>query len=268
MRLDIKHDTTYRFGQPMRGVAQSLRLTPSQFEGQTTLDWTVSIDGAMRGAAFRDGAGDWIETAVVMGPVESVVVEVSGTVETTDLNGVLRGHRERIRPTVYLRHTGFTRPDPALRDLAETAVAEAGGDLERAHALANAIGEAIDYTPGRTDPHTTAAEALEAGQGVCQDHAHTLIAAALSLSIPARYVTGYLYAEGGIAEASHAWAELHVPDLGWVGFDASNGVCPNETYVRLGSGYDSVDAAPIRGIAQGAGSETLDVDVSVVESAQ
>ena len=81
-------------------------------------------------------------------------------------------------------------------------------------------------------------------------------------------MTGYLHAEGGIAEASHAWAEIYVKDLGWVGFDASNGVCPDDRYIRLGSGYDAVDAAPIRGVAQGAGAETLVVDVSVIEATQ
>lgn len=268
MRLQIRHDTTYEFHPPMRGVVQSLRLWPSRCEGQVIIDWTVTVDGATRGAAFRDGAGDKIETAVVLGPVESVVVSVAGTVETTDLAGVLRGHREKIKPAAYLRHTGYTKPDSALRDLARSAVDGVTGDLDRAHALCNAVRDAIAYTPGKTEHGTTAAEALAEGHGVCQDHAHALIAAALSLDIPARYVTGYLHAEGGIAEASHAWAELHVPDLGWVGFDPSNGMCPNEHYVRLGSGFDALDAAPIRGVAQGMGTEALKVDVNVVEAAQ
>lgn len=268
MRLEIRHDTTYEFNPPMRGVVQSLRLWPSRFEGQATIEWKVNIEGAVRGAAFRDAAGDHIETAVMLGPVESVVVEVSGIVETTDLSGVLRGHRERISPAAYLRHSHFTKPDSNIRALASDASADAVSDLDRAHALAKAVSDAIAYTPGKTDHTTTAAEALASGHGVCQDHAHALIAAALSLDVPARYVTGYLHAEGGVAEASHAWAELHVPDLGWIGFDPSNGVCPNEHYVRIGSGFDAVDAAPIRGVAQGLGAEALRVDVNVVEAAQ
>lgn len=268
MRLEIRHDTIYEFNPPMRGVAQSLRLWPTQFNGQTVSDWSIRIEGAVRGASFRDAAGDRIETAVVLGPVERVVVEVSGIVETTDLAGVLRGNREAISPLAYLRHTGFTRADTALRDLAAKAVSISGSDLDRAHALSEAVRAAIAYTPGRTEPGTTAAEALAAGEGVCQDHAHALIAAALSLDIPARYVTGYLHADTGKDEASHAWAELFVPDLGWVGFDAANGVCPDENYVRLGSGFDAVDAAPIRGVAQGRGTEALKVDVQVVEASQ
>jgi transglutaminase-like putative cysteine protease len=268
MHLQIQHTTVYKFDPPMHGVAQSLRLWPSQFEGQSVLEWNVDIEGALRGACLRDAAGDWIETAVVLGSVSELAVKVSGRVETTDLSGVLRGHRERIVPAAYLRHTRYTKADTALRDLARDVLAKRGSDLDHAHGLADAIHQAIAYQTGATDPDTTAAEALSAGYGVCQDHAHALIAAALSVDIPARYVTGYLHAEGNIAEASHAWSELYVPNLGWVGFDASNGVCPDDRYVRIGSGFDAVDAAPIRGVAQGVGTEAMHVDVTVADAIQ
>ena len=268
MRLSVSHKTHYKFDQPMRSVTQSLRLWPSPFEGQAVIDWNVEIAGAVRGASFRTGAGDWIETSTVHGPVSEVVVEVTGTVETIDLSGVLKGHRERTPAEAYLRHTRFTRADAALKALAEEATTEDASPLENAHALANAVRDAITYTPGETDTTTTAAEALDAGHGVCQDHAHALIAAALTLDIPARYVVGYLHATGSIAEASHAWAELWVEGLGWVGFDPANGVSPDENYIRIGSGLDAVDAALIRGVASGAGTEALEIDVQVSEAAQ
>ena len=86
-----------------------------------------------------------------------------------------------------------------------------------------------------------AADALADGKGVCQDHAHVLISAARHLGIPARYVSGYLFADqdGKSHEASHAWAELHLPELGWVGFDPANRCCPTDYYIRLGSGLDA-----------------------------
>jgi transglutaminase-like putative cysteine protease len=272
MRLTVRHETVYHFDPPMRGVVQSHRLTPSLFEGQQVIDWSVDVDGAARGAGFRDGAGDWIETVSLLGPVDRMAVIVTGEVETVDLAGVLRGHRESVPPTAYLRPTRATRADMALMELAGDAVAslDAGGTLEKAHALSAAVADAIAYTPGETEHGTTAAEALTLGHGVCQDHAHALIACALSLDIPARYVTGYLLAseETGLHEASHAWAELWVEGLGWVGFDVSNRCCPDERYIRLGSGADATEAAPIRGVAQGAGQERLDVKVTVDQAAQ
>lgn len=268
MRLGVKHKTVYRYEPARRMVIQSLRLTPATTEAQTIVEWTIDVPDGLRGAGFTDGAGDWIETVTVPGPVEELIITVEGVVETQDTTGLLRRHRERVDPIVYLRDTRFTTADDAIRALANEAVSGVEGPLPRAHALMNAVRDRIAYEPGRTDPATTAAEALSAKAGVCQDHAHVMIAAAMCLDIPARYVTGYLHAEGDIAEASHAWAELHVDDLGWVGFDASNGVCPDERYIRVGSGFDALDAAPIRGVSQGVGGEVLDVDVTVIEQAQ
>ncbi|MEO1195974.1 MAG: transglutaminase family protein [Pseudomonadota bacterium] len=270
MRLAVAHKTVYRFDPPMRAVVQSLRLTPSAFEGQQVIDWTVTVQDSERGASFRDGAGDWIETASVPGPVSQVVVDVKGTVETSDLTGVLKGHRELVPPLAYLEHTRATRPDAGVTALAETAVKDIpdSAPLDRAHALCHAVRDAIIYTPGQTEESTTAAEALALGHGVCQDHAHAMIAAAHVLGMPARYVTGYLHAGGPASEASHAWAEVYIDALGWVGFDASNGVSPDENYIRIGSGHDAVQAAPIRGVAQGQGTEALDVELSVTQSQQ
>lgn len=265
MILTVNHVTHYRYDAPMRSAVQSLRLFPTRFAGQRVLDWKVEIPGGTRGGAFRDGAGDRVEGWSVRGPVTALAVSVTGTVETEDTAGVLRGHRETVPPMVYLRDTPATEPDMAIRDLAAGAVAGASDDLDRAHRLASAVRAAVAYRPGVTHAHTSAAEALELREGVCQDHAQVLIAAARSLDLPARYVSGYLYAaeDGTPHEAAHAWAEIHVPDLGWIGFDAANGCCPNELYVRIGSGYDAADAAPIRGIALGAGRESLDVTVAL-----
>ncbi len=270
MRLEVHHRTVYRFDAPMRGVVQSHRLTPARSDSQHIIAWQVEIPGATKGASFRDGAGDLVETVTVRGQVVELAVEVTGTVETSDEAGVLRGHREIVSPLVYLRRAPATRADQVIRDLAGAAVAGAGDALSQGHALSHAVRQAVEYRPGATDASTTAAEALGLGYGVCQDHAHLMIAAALSVDIPARYVAGYLFAEGGgvMAEASHAWAELYVEDLGWVGFDASNEVCPDDRYIRLGSGFDATDAAPIRGVSQGAGVEKLDVEVSVQQAAQ
>lgn len=272
MKLTVSHESVYRFDPPMRGVVQSLRMTPSACENQTAQDWSISVEGATLGAGFRDGAGDWIDTATVLGPVDIVTISVSGTVETRDTGGLLKGHRERIHPRAYLRASHSTKPDVALTELAAQAVSGLPADnvLDHAHALANAVGEAIAYTPGQTQHGTTAAEALAMGQGVCQDHAHALIAVALSVEIPARYVTGYLFssAEDGMDEASHAWAELWIPDLGWVGFDPANRICTNDQYIRIGSGADAHEAAPIRGVSQGGGEEGLDISVSVTQGQQ
>lgn len=264
MLLSVDHVTRYRYDRPVRAVMQSHRLTPSKFDGQKVRDWAVTVTDGIPGGSFRDGAGDRVQGWMVKGPVTGVEVRVTGTVETLDLAGVLRGHREVVPPEVYLVETGPTRADAAVIELAQQAVG-AEGALSMAHRLSELVAEAVSYVPGATQSQTTAAEVLAQGQGVCQDHAHALIACARKLGLPARYVSGYLFAdaEGKSHEAAHAWAEIHVAGLGWVGFDPANRCCPDARYIRLGSGLDAQDAAPIRGVARGGGAESLDVTVAV-----
>lgn len=265
MILSVSHVTLYRYDAPIRGAVQSLRLTPAVCDGQRTLRWQVEVEGGRRGAAFRDGAGDWVENWSVRGPLTEVTVKVSGEVAVTDMAGVLRGHREAIPPEAYLRAVGPTRADAAVVALAAVAAKGAASTLDTAHRLAEEVAGAVAYRPGATEAHTSAAESLALGEGVCQDHAHVMIACARSLGLPARYVCGYLMAgdPGEPAEAAHAWAEIWVEGLGWVGFDAANRCCPDARYIRLGSGFDAQDAAPIRGVAQGRTAEAMDVAVAV-----
>lgn len=84
------------------------------------------------------------------------------------------------------------------------------------------------------------------------------------MGIPARYVSGYLMMDDRIEQdAGHAWAEAHVEGLGWVGFDISNGISPDARYVRVATGRDYSDAAPITGIRYGARDEAMHVKLAV-----
>ena len=264
MWLTVDHVTQYRYAAPVRGVVQSHRLTPSVCDGQRVQSWDVAVSGGQKGGGFRDGAGDWVQGWTVQGPVAEVTVTVRGVVETFDLAGMLKGHRESVPPMAYLANTPATRADAALSALAATARV-AGEPLSTAHSMAEAVAEAIAFAPGATRAATTAAEALALGEGVCQDQAHALIAMARLSRMPARYVSGYLLAdaEGAAHDAAHAWAEIWVEGLGWIGFDPANRCCPDARYIRLGSGMDAQDAAPIRGIARGPGAEEMDVTVRV-----
>lgn len=264
MILTVHHVTTYRYASPVRGVVQSHRLTPSVFDGQKVRNWVVEVSDGLKGGGFRDGAGDWVQSWSVLGPVSEIAVTVKGTVETQDMTGLLRGHKETIPREAYLNDTLPTRVDAALSEIARAAEG-AEGPLDAAHRLSAAIAEAIAYKPGATRAQTTAAEAIALGAGVCQDHAHALIAVARRADLPARYVSGYLLSDddGQPHEAAHAWAEIWVQGLGWIGFDPANACCPDDRYIRLASGLDAQDAAPIRGIARGPGAEILDVSVAV-----
>ncbi len=262
MLIEIQHTTTYRYAAGARYGVQSLRLTPPSFEGQRVLEWQITAPGMETAAVFRDGFGNLVHLAAVRESAEHTIIDAAGTVETIDTSGIIRGTAERVPLRVFLRETPNTMPDDAIRSLAHSL---SGNDpLDRLHDLMQAVRKAVSYEVGATDAHTSAAEALADGRGVCQDHAHLFISAARVMAIPARYVNGYfLSGTDGPAEAHHAWAEAWVGGLGWVGFDPANLICPTEHYVRLAVGLDARSAAPIRGIRRGGANESLDVKVEV-----
>ncbi len=247
-------------------VTQALRLWPAVVEGQYVCDWCVEVDGQRLKSITTDGFANPVATHTADGAVSEVCIEVIGHVDTSDRQGIISGTIERLPTRFFLIETPLTHVDASIRALAEEVAPEAS-DIARLHALCNHVRDRVDYIPGQTDAETTASEALAHGAGVCQDHAHLLVATARVMGYPARYVSGYLCAgaEGGEA-ASHAWAEIFVVDVGWIGFDAANRICPNEFYVRIACGRDYHDAAPVRGVHQGGKSESLEVSVSISES--
>jgi transglutaminase-like putative cysteine protease len=262
MLISIRHVTRYSYAEPVSYTIQSLRLTPASFKGQRVRDWRVRVAGASPQLQFKDGFGNLVHLATINARHQELTIEAGGSVETEDRTGVVAGLPKVTPPRVYLRETEQTKPDSAIRSLA--LLAEGSDQLSRLHVLLSAVRNRVEYVPGATGIHTSAAEALSEGRGVCQDHTHIFISAARTLGIPARYVTGYLVlGERPPSEAHHAWAEAWVEGLGWVGFDIANRVCPTDRYVRLAAGLDAGYAAPIVGSRRGGSEEKLDVSVEV-----
>ena len=270
MRISVRHRTLYRYDRPIDYTIQLLRMTPREHEGQSVLAWEVRVPGRKEPLPVsEDGFGNIVHAHTVNRPHTETAIEIEGEVETSDTHGVVRGSDERLPPAFYLRPTPLTEADAAIRDLAETAAAGKAKPLDRLHALMDAVRARVAYKVGASDATTTAVEALARGEGVCQDHAHLFIAAAQSLGHPARYVSGYLWAGDSDEphEASHAWAEAYIEDLGWVGFDPANGVSSSELYVRTAVGLDYQTAAPVRGLRRGLAAEDMAVEVQIAAAA-
>ncbi len=267
MRLSVRHTTRYRYDKPLANAMQQLRLTPEDGPAQKVVDWSIEAPGIERATTYKDAFGNQVHMVSASGSVEDVEITATGVVETMDTNGVL-GHEldVDVPPRVFTRVTPLTQSNQAIRKLASNAEVE--DKIGGFHALMHAIRDKVDYKIGVTETHASAISALASAEGVCQDHAHIFIAAARSIGVPARYVSGYLLLEEEQAsEAHHAWAEVLIEGLGWTGFDVSNAMCPTDRYVRLTAGLDSRSAAPIRGIRFGGLEENLHVEVDVVQAA-
>lgn len=264
MRLSIRHSTHYHFDTPVVHALQRLRLTPKETQGQEILDWEMEYDNAHPELTYEDQHHNTVTLVSVEEGVQDVTVTCRGTVDTHDHAGVIGRHAGHLPLWSFLGQTEKTRPGPGMRKLANQ-IRDAGDDgIDLLHRLSSSIIERVEYKTGTTSSRTIAEDAYAAAGGVCQDHAHIFIGIARSLGIPARYVSGYLMMNDRIdQEAGHAWAEAYVAELGWVGFDISNGISPDARYVRVATGRDYRDAAPVTGISFGNASTTLEVDVAV-----
>jgi transglutaminase-like putative cysteine protease len=261
LRLKITHRTEYRYDAPVTYALQRIRLMPASGPTQTVLSWALHVAGAREEVRFQDHFGNETRLLSVEGAPQMIAVEAAGEVETRDTSGVYGPHRGFAPLWLFQQPTELTAPGDTIRALVgEIAPGDA---VARLHRLMAAIGERVSYVTGTTDSATPAEQALAAGQGVCQDQAHVFIAAARLLGCPARYVSGYLRMSAVEQAASHAWAEAHLPSLGWVAFDAANGVCPDSGYVRVATGRDYRDASPVSGIRLGQATEHLAVRITV-----
>jgi transglutaminase-like putative cysteine protease len=265
MRLAIRHTTLYRYANPVLRGLQRLRLTPKATQGQQILNWSVEYEGAHEELSYEDQNCNPVTLISIEPGTRELRVVCSGVVQTGDNAGVIGNHAGHLPLWGFLGHTPLTRPGPRIRQLAAAAGRSSGdGTLAVLHKLSGCIAEQVEYVTGATGVDTTAEEAVVSGRGVCQDHTHIFIAAARQLEIPARYVSGYLLMDDRVEQsATHAWAEAYIETLGWVGFDISNGISPDPRYVRLATGRDYRDAAPVTGMSLGAGSEELIVTLAV-----
>ncbi len=260
--VSIAHVTRYKLSAPASYSIQALRLTPPSFDGQQVVSWSIEMPYIEEAVRFRDSYGNMSHLVAIPEPHEEVTIVARGTVETRDRAGFARGLIEIAPSRVYMRDTPKTLADAAIKELCRDIAVE--DPIERMHVLMGLVHERVEYVIGATHAHTSAAEALKDGKGVCQDHAHIFIAAARSMGLPARYVNGYfLTSSDEPAEAHHAWAEVWIKGLGWLGFDPANKFCPTDRYVRLACGLDAGSAAPVRGTRRGIGEEELDVKVEV-----
>lgn len=264
MRLKIRHSTRYVFDDPVSYGLMQLRKTPKSSHQQVVLNWSTRVEGGRKELSFEDHHNNTVELLSFEKDAMELVVSSAGEIEITETNGIVGRHIGPAPLWLYCHPTPRTKPGPGVRDLVNAVGTETG--LDRLHALTRLVVGAVSYQVGSSDSDWGAEEALAAGQGVCQDQAHVFIACAREMDFPARYVSGYLMLNDRVEQdAMHAWAEAHVEGLGWVGFDPSNGISPDARYVRVATGLDYGDAAPVIGTRIGGVGETLDVAIEVAQ---
>ncbi|SAK94254.1 transglutaminase family protein [Caballeronia ptereochthonis] len=259
MLLTIRHDIRYRYAAPVTYSIQQFRVTPASGSSQIVRHWHVEAPGKLDAA--RDAYGNALHTLVLTKPHSEIHVSVSGEVEAEALvDGRLFDEAGPIPLEHFTCATALTTPDAAIRDLAHRVPAlDTSASLI---ALAERIGERMQYRNEQADAPGTAAQAFGRGVGNAQDHAHLMLACCRARGVPARCVSGYFDAGADESVAVHAWVDVWV-EHGWVSLDATRAAFAGERHCRLAVARDYEAAAPVRGSRVGGKEETLAMRVSI-----
>ncbi len=285
-RYHLVHSTEFRYDGPVSESYNEVRLRPIHDETQSCLSFRLLTDPASRGTSYRDSFGNWVHQFNILPEHHHLKIEAESVVLAHDAPALPTGgmklseledrrmeleeeYLDFIIPTGYVPHV------PQLDELIDAASRNSDGTISAFVKQASfLIHEKFKYVKGATHVNSSIQDSLAVWAGVCQDFAHLLLGVVRKRGLPARYVSGYLVPEGAASpdaklqeviggSASHAWAEVYLPDVGWVGLDPTLGKPLGLQHVRIAYGRDYGDVAPVRGVYKGHAGQRLSVDVSV-----
>ena len=264
MKIKIRHETTYNYSSIVPQLIQSLKLFPSKCKNQKIINWKVYSDKGKVKDSHYDALGHKIVNIFNKKIIGKQKIISEGKVITKDYSGIMKDLNDKVNPLCFLKDTELTKSCEKIKKLNHL-ISNTNDQIKFCHSINLAVSESIKHVKGSTSTKTTAKKSIEQGQGVCQDFAHILISLARLNGFPARYINGFLLEDLNSQEnSSHAWVEIFLKNLGWVGFDPSHKKCIDEKYVRISCGLDFLDASTIKGIKTNFnGNETLDVKVSI-----
>ena len=279
----IRHLTRFRYSTPISESIMETRMHPRSDSSQHCLSFTLSVSPRCRVFAYRDHLGNHVHHFDIPGEHNQLVIIAESIVEQQSSHNVPSflapdawGELDELIESgdywEMLLPSQFAVETPALVELAkQMEVTRRDDPLQLLHEVNNRLFEYFEYVPRSTRVDSPIDEAIITRQGVCQDFAHTMIALLRHVRIPARYVSGYLYRgrednDRSTPDATHAWVEALVPDLGWVGFDPTNNLVAHHRHIRTAVGRDYADVPPTHGIFRGSTASELYVAVQVTGS--
>jgi transglutaminase-like putative cysteine protease len=277
---DITHLTRYSYSEFVTASLMEVRMKPRSDGFQNCSDFKIKISPTARVLNYQDYLQNTIHFFDIPGPHHKLAINVESVVEVRplpDLPDSLPASAWEHMTLDGFGHDGYDMLQPGkftgstelIEDFArEIAIGRRDDPLTVLREMNAAIYFSLDYEQGATKVDSPIDVALTNRKGVCQDFAHIMATLVRGLGIPCRYVSGYLFHrrdERSAADASHAWVEAWLPELGWVGFDPTNNQMCGDRHIRVCLGRDYADAAPTRGVFTGEAETTLEVSVTVTQ---
>ena len=275
MILEIQHETTMEYSQPVSEWLCELRMEPMSDRSQRCHSFQITIGQPATISKYLDGFGNRVHHFNLLKPPANLRILAASVVETEDAGiGPIASQAtfpagspadEWQLPLETLDYLPLRGPARATPLLEQHLVQNRPMPRMRVGMWVCQVAEYIrsrfEYARDVTDATSPIDHLLTRGKGVCQDFTHLMIAILRSYGVPARYVSGYIHRPNKESQ-SHAWCEVWLPDVGWTGFDPTNGCPVNHDFVKTAVGRDFSDVPPNKGIYRGAGDERIEVRVA------
>ena len=250
MIYNLIHITRFDFDEVQNNVLQKVRLFPSNYKFQRIIKWDIKSDDADKELVSKDYHGNTIQLFRKVSDKLFIEIQSTGEVEVIDNDGIVGEHDNLIPLELYKNETKLTYAGNRVKKFFKKFKNEINknhkiDDVQLLHKLSYFVKENIKYTKEITDINTTAEDVISLRKGVCQDHVHVFLSLARLLGFSARYVSGYLMMNNNnIQNASHAWAEVYLNQLGWIGLDISNFISPTLSFSLTSSTIFSGSLSP------------------------
>lgn len=278
MKYKIEHTNIFDYETIVDQSMNTIRLKPRTDECQRLLSYRADITPATLTTNHVDIFGNNVETFFIAEHHQHLEVKATSIVSiqkspfihridySPEMNVIFHSQLFAEHYMAYLSNTAYTYMLPEQMELVDRELGDMSNPVQYSIDVMEYLFDHFTYDGDSTTVTTTASESFNLKKGVCQDITHVMLGILRSKNIPARYVSGYLYVGEDSAlvgdAASHAWVEVMVPGIGWVGLDPTNNVEALENHIRVGTGRDYNDVSPVQGVYRG-GSQSLDVKVSV-----
>jgi transglutaminase-like putative cysteine protease len=266
-RLRIIHETIYRYSRPVEFGPHRLVLRPREGHDLRVEEMNLELEPDYELEWSWDIFGNSVATAFFFAPARTL--RIKNTLLLQRISPFSRRVPEALlRPHYPLEFSSLERRiieayrDPIYPDDAVAITDWLNAEIvatkfDHADVLAAALNEKIyrslQYRLREEKGVQTPRETLARGSGSCRDLATLLLECWRVLGFPARFASGYLdcaASEAGIA-STHAWAEVYLPEIGWVGFDPTLGAFTSEQHVVTGVSNHPRGAMPITGTFYG-----------------
>jgi transglutaminase-like putative cysteine protease len=280
--------TRYKYQEPISLCYNEVRLVPRNLVFQTTIDTLLEVEPEPFDFRSRN---DFFGNSVTYFSIQKIHSDLSiKSTNTIQLFSKIENEdseypilwtqaKERLRNDLQpeiLEARQFVLDSPMVLSsnplvvFAEPSFKPGWTLFEAAEDLMHRIFEEFKYGHQATSVATPLEAVLEMKQGVCQDFAHVFVGCMRSMGLAARYVSGYIETrppEGRQrligADASHAWASVFIPDIGWMDFDPTNDRLAGDQHITVAWGRDYSDVAPVKGVIYSSGGHNLSVSVDV-----